>query len=110
MDNHISSEEIANQLAKAIVLILEWVKQEIPAKSQTNTMRPVQDRSLVGDAIQPVANRLLKAKEVSETLQVSRSQVYRMMQLGEIPTVRVGTAVRVRPSDLEEFIKKGKGM
>lgn len=27
------------------------------------------------------------------------------MQLGEIPTVRIGTAVRVRPEDLETFIK-----
>ncbi len=110
MDNRITSEAVANQCSKAIQLILEWVKQEIFVKSQPNTVKRVDDQGFVSDQIQSVSNRLLKANEVAETLQVSRSQVYKMIQLGEIPTVRVGTAVRVRPSDLEEFIKKGKGM
>jgi excisionase family DNA binding protein len=110
MDNRITSEEVANQFAKAIQLMLEWAKQEMLVKSPTNTIKPVIDRDFVSDNVRLVANRLLKAKEVAETLQVSRSQVYKMMQLGEIPTVRVGTAVRIRPSDLDEFIKKGKGV
>ena len=105
MDNRITSEEVSNQCAKAIQLILEWAKQEIFSKSQPCTVKPVGDRGFVGDQIQPVAQRLLKDKEVADTLQVSRYQVYRMIQLGEIPTVRVGSAVRVRGTDLDEFIK-----
>jgi hypothetical protein len=33
---------------------------------------------------------------------------YNLMRRGEIPTVRMGSAVRVKQSDLEEFIKKSK--
>jgi len=58
----------------------------------------------------PGSKKLLKAKEVADILQISRSMAYRMMQRGEIPTVRVGSAVRVRGSNLEVFIKKSKDM
>jgi putative molybdopterin biosynthesis protein len=50
--------------------------------------------------------RLLKSEEVAEVLHVSRSFAYLLMKRGDIPTVRIGTAVRVRPQDLEEYISK----
>jgi excisionase family DNA binding protein len=71
-------------------------------------MKPMSDRDHGGDRILPDSKKLLKAKEVADILQVSRSMAYRMMQREEIPTVRVGSAVRIRGSDLEEFIKRGK--
>ena len=62
--------------------------------------------------------KLLKAAEVAEILGVSRTQAYRLMQFGEIPSVRFGQrTVRVRPEDLKHYIEthicqeeeKGKG-
>jgi excisionase family DNA binding protein len=50
-------------------------------------------------------NRLLTADDIAQRLQVSQSLAYNLMQRGEIPTVRLGRAVRVRPQDFEEFIK-----
>ena len=47
---------------------------------------------------------LLKSDEVAKILHVSRSFAYLLMKRGDIPVVRVGTAVRVRPEDLERFI------
>lgn len=52
--------------------------------------------------------RLLKATEVAEMLQVSRAHVYNLMKRREIPTIRMGSAVRVNQSDLEQFIKESK--
>ena len=49
---------------------------------------------------------LLRAKEVAEILKVSRAMAYTLMQRGEIPTVRIGKARRVRPEDLIEYINK----
>lgn len=60
------------------------------------TSKPIQTSS---------QKRLLKAREVASLLNISLALAYRLMQLGEIPTVRIGTAVRVRPEDLETFIK-----
>lgn len=48
---------------------------------------------------------LLKAKEVAERLNVSRSQAFTLMRNGTIATVRFGKLTRVRPEDLEEFIQ-----
>lgn len=110
MNKQISSEEVANHFAKAIQLLLDWARQEMLAPSQSRVIKPVSDRELEGDHINLESKRLLKAREVAEILQVSRSMAYRMMQRGEIPTVRVGSAVRVRGSDLEEYIKKSKVM
>ena len=50
--------------------------------------------------------QLLKIEEVARILQVSRSFAYRLMQRGDIPTVRVGNAIRVLPRDLEQFIQE----
>ena len=48
---------------------------------------------------------LLKAKDVSEILKISRAMAYNLMQRGEIPTVRIGKARRVRPEDLIKYIE-----
>jgi excisionase family DNA binding protein len=50
--------------------------------------------------------KLLKAIEVAEILNISRALSYRLLQQGEIPVVKIGSAVRVRPIDLERFIQK----
>jgi excisionase family DNA binding protein len=49
---------------------------------------------------------LLKSEEVARKLHVSRSFAYLLMKRGDIPTVRIGTAVRVRPRDLEQYISE----
>ena len=49
--------------------------------------------------------KLLKAEEIAELLGVSRSFAYALMQTGQLPTVHLGRSVRVRPGDLEEFIR-----
>jgi len=48
--------------------------------------------------------KLLKSEEVARILQVSRSFAYQLMQRGEIPSVRIGNTVRVRPGDLQRYI------
>lgn len=49
---------------------------------------------------------LLKAKEIAQILNISRAFAYRLMQTGEIRTVKIGGARRVRKSDLAEYIEK----
>jgi excisionase family DNA binding protein len=110
MDNRITSEEVADQFAKAIRLMLEWARQEMLVPAQSRLTNPIQDQEQGVDRTCLASKRLLKPKEVADILQVSRSPAYQMLRRGEVPTVRVDTAVRVRPSDLEEFIGKVKGM
>ena len=50
-------------------------------------------------------NTLLNAQQVAEILNLSKSKTYRFMQLGEIPTVRIGKSRRVRPEDLIKYIE-----
>jgi excisionase family DNA binding protein len=49
---------------------------------------------------------LLRAKDISLILNISRSYAYLLMQSGELPTVRLGRSIRVRPQDLEVFIEQ----
>jgi excisionase family DNA binding protein len=51
-------------------------------------------------------DELLDCKEVARRLHVSQPHVYSLLRRGDIPRVRVGYAVRVRPEDLEEYIRK----
>lgn len=50
--------------------------------------------------------QLLKSEEVARILHVSRSFAYLLMKRGDIPTVRIGSAVRVRPEDLDQYIQR----
>jgi excisionase family DNA binding protein len=47
---------------------------------------------------------LLNGRDVAKVLKVSESMAYQLMRT-EIPCVRLGRAVRVRPQDLEEYIR-----
>jgi len=49
--------------------------------------------------------KLLKANEVAEILNVSRSLAYKLMQTNEVPTVSIRNARRVREIDLHNYIK-----
>jgi len=49
--------------------------------------------------------RLLNAEEVAVILNVSKTHVYNMMKKGIIPTVYIANSRRVRPEDLEWFIR-----
>jgi len=51
-------------------------------------------------------DRLLKGDEVARILNISRSQAYKLMQQGGIPTVRIGRSVRVRYESLWQFIEQ----
>lgn len=53
--------------------------------------------------------RLLKPDEVAEILQVSKAFAYALLKRGDIPAVRIGNLVRVRPEDLEKYIQEKAG-
>jgi len=52
------------------------------------------------------ASLLLKAPEVAQLLGLGRSKVYEMIASGELPVVRIGSAVRVPREGLVEWIQQ----
>ena len=48
--------------------------------------------------------RLLKASDVAEILNISKAFAYKLMQSGALPTVRIEGARRVRAEDLDAYI------
>ena len=59
---------------------------------------------VISSASELIQEKLLKAVDVAEILNISRAMAYKLMQTKEIPTVCVGSARRVRPIDLHEYI------
>ncbi len=55
--------------------------------------------------VQGPNTRLLRGEQVADILNCSRAHAFRLMQHGHIPTVKIGRSVRVRPEDLDEFIR-----
>ena len=49
---------------------------------------------------------LLKATQIAEILNISNSMAYRIIQTGEIRSVQIGAARRVRPEDLQFYIQE----
>jgi excisionase family DNA binding protein len=58
-----------------------------------------------------VKDRLLEVVQVAKRLTVSKSTVYRVIDSGKLPSVRVGpvNGIRVRESAVEGYMKGGEG-
>lgn len=108
MNNQITSDEVSLQFAKAIKLFLDFLKQENPiGGTQPLTRTPPGTNTSVPTRQEP--ERLLRVGEVAKVLQISRSAVYRLIQLGEIPSMRFGEKIiRVRQKDLEAIVNQGR--
>ena len=52
----------------------------------------------------PIAKRLLNAKEVANQLNVSVRTVRRLIAQKKLPTIRIGRAVRVLPDSVGQLI------
>jgi len=50
--------------------------------------------------------RLMTADEIAKILHISRAKVYRLIQRGYIPAIRIHRLVRVIPADLRDFAKR----
>jgi excisionase family DNA binding protein len=48
---------------------------------------------------------LITAIDVAKVLKISKALAYRLISQGQIPSVRFGKTVRVKPEDLEKFIQ-----
>ncbi len=53
-----------------------------------------------------IHEKLLKATDVAEILSISRAYAYKLMSLGELRSVQIGKAKRVRPRDLNAFVQE----
>ena len=71
-----------------------WLRGEVRVMSRPKTLQ----------AERPGEPLLLKADEVAKMLGLGRTKVYEMMASGELPVVRIGTAVRVPRQRLLDWI------
>ncbi len=56
------------------------------------------------DTRSTVEPRLLRLHEVAERLSVSKSMAWKLIAYGQLRSLRIGRAVRVRQADLEAYI------
>jgi excisionase family DNA binding protein len=58
------------------------------------------------DTVEPVhTTRLLRIEDVADRLAVSRSMAWKLVAQGDIRSIRIGRAVRIRPADLDAFVE-----
>src|SRR5829696_739080 len=88
------------------------VKEEVPRMNTTTTPTPqrleqalesfVEDLEGLEGAVQRFEEALLELEE-------DRASVYRRLRSGEIPSLKLGSALKVRRADLEGYMKvKGR--
>jgi excisionase family DNA binding protein len=51
-------------------------------------------------------NRLMTVADAADFLAVSRRQVYVLLERGELPAVRVGTRIRLIPTELDAYLER----
>jgi excisionase family DNA binding protein len=100
MNSRITRREVAKQFIIAIELLLEWIEHgsDLGEKSVTSDS---EDESL--------DTHLLTAPEVARILNISKGAAYKLIQLKQIPSIRINRNVRVRPEDLDDYISQNLG-
>lgn len=58
------------------------------------------------DAVDSAKGRLLRLDEVAARLSISKSMAWKLVAYGQLRSVRIGRAVRVRPADIEEYLAR----
>ncbi len=99
MNNRITRREVAKHFIIAIELLLEWIEQKEDSNGKS-TSKDVTEDSL--------ETRLLTAPDVARILNISKGAAYRLIQLKQIPSVRINRNVRVRLEDLDDFIVQNR--
>jgi excisionase family DNA binding protein len=99
MNDRITRREAAKQFIIAFELLLEWIEQGDTSHKQKDIESIQKD---------PHELRLLTATEVAKIFKISKSLAYRLIQLGEFPSIRIGRSVRVREEDLEKFTSQSR--
>jgi excisionase family DNA binding protein len=56
------------------------------------------------NTVDGASGRLLRLDEVAERLSISKSMAWKLVAHGQIRSVRIGRAVRVRPADLDLYV------
>ena len=56
------------------------------------------------DGVDRETPRLLRIDDVALRLSISRSMAWKLIAYGQLRSLRIGRAVRVRPADLETYI------
>ena len=64
----------------------------------------MENNQILDQSIYP-SDRLLIASEVAFILHISRSRAYGLMSTGAIRSIHIGRSRRVRPVDLENYIR-----
>ena len=100
MNNRITRREVAKQFIIAIELLLEWMEQKGNSNSET-TGKDVGEDS--------IETSLLTAPDVARILSISKGAAYKLIQINQIPSIRINRSARVRPEDLDEFISQNWG-
>ncbi len=49
---------------------------------------------------------LLSAEQIAKQLNISRAMAYKLLQGGEIRSIKIGRAVRTREEFVDEFLKR----
>lgn len=72
-------------------------------------LRPVEQPVPVPVALRPFTGRLLRISDVADRLAGSQSMAWKLVTNGEIKSIRIGKAVRIRPYDVDDYVDRVSG-
>lgn len=65
--------------------------------------QPEREQPILEPAVEPL---LVRVEEAARILSLSRSTIYEMMDAGELPSIRRGTARRIPVAALREWVAR----
>jgi excisionase family DNA binding protein len=105
------SSKLAEIEREVAALSAEDLLDSIAATARLGALLSARNVALAaqeGQLTPPPSSDLLDAKAAAQRLGLSRPTVYRLAACGDLPSVRLGDAVRFDPQDITRFVTAKK--
>jgi excisionase family DNA binding protein len=98
-------ENLRQSLQEFSDTLLE-VEETLEAEAEAQAQAPQEDSSSRDGGGKGAAAAILSMAEVCRELGMSKSWVYNRVRSGQIPSIKLGGAIKIKRADLDEYIEK----
>ena len=83
-------------------------KDQVAPHVRDRESQPADWRALADRLAKSSEPNLLSAEDVAALLGLKRGKAFSLMNSGNLPAIRIGTALRIQASDLEKWLRQDK--
>lgn len=98
------AQQLKDSLDRVAEFVRQWDEDQV-VDFDTLSLEDMRAVTLLARRAVLAGDEYLTVEEIAVMMRVSKMTIYRMVERGEIPSLRFGRSFRIRRSDLETYLE-----